>query len=67
MAKEPVQEVPMDEPFVSLESFAQANARKYGIELMGGFYHTQEVARHYADTPSNWHALIDAYRNREVK
>lgn len=55
--------------FVSLSSFAQANAKKYGIELMGGFYQTQETAKppQLADTEANWHKLIQSYAKKEVK
>lgn len=53
--------------FVHLHSFAQSNALKYGVELMGGFYHTQEKEFHFADTEENWHKLIDKYAKQEVK
>lgn len=68
MAKADVQDV-SGEVFISLSSFAQANAKKYGIELMGGFYHSQETAKppHLADTETNWHALIEKFKKREVK
>ena len=55
------------EQYIALNTFAQSNALKYGIELMGGFYHTQEVQKHYADTEDNWHKLIDDYSRKEVK
>lgn len=68
MAKSDIKETSF-EVFISLSSFAQANAKKYGIELMGGFYHSQETAKppHLADTETNWHKLIDAFKKQEVK
>lgn len=56
-----------DVVLVPLSSFAQANALKYGVELMGGFYHTQEREFHFADTDENWHKLIEKYSKQEVK
>lgn len=58
-----------NEVFISLASFAQANAKKYGIELMGGFYHSQETAKppHLADTEANWHKSIEKFMKQEVK
>jgi hypothetical protein len=58
-----------NEVFISLHAFAQANAKKLGVELMGGFYHSQETAKspHLADTEANWNALFEEFSNREVK
>lgn len=65
-AKENV--VPINDPvYIGLNIFAQANAKKYGIELMGGFYHTQEALKHRADIEENWHKLIKDYAGREAK
>jgi len=64
-----IQKVTQDQEvaYVHLHSFAQSNALKYGVELMGGFYHVQEKALHFADTEENWHKLIDKYAKQEVK
>lgn len=59
--------VQSNQVLVPLNSFAQQNALKYGVELMGGFYHTQEREFHFADTAENWHKLIDEYSKQEVK
>lgn len=52
---------------VPLNTFAQENAVKYGVELMGGFYHVQETKLHFADTEENWHKLFNDYSKQEVK
>ena len=51
---------------VSLYTFAQNHAKKYGIELMGGFYHSHESKSHFADTEANWHALMEQFKGEEV-
>lgn len=57
--------------YISLHDFAHGNVpNPYPIELMAGFYHTQETAKptaHLADTEENWHSLIKAYSEQEVK
>ena len=67
MPKNDAQASAMEPVFISLHSFAQSHALKYGIELMGGFKHSQESVKHYADTEENWHKLIAAYSKKEVK
>lgn len=59
-------ELTQEPAYIGLNLFAQTHAKKYGIELMGGFYHTQEAIKHYADTEENWHKLIDEYSKKEV-
>jgi hypothetical protein len=56
-----------DIQYTPLKTFADHNALKYGVELMGGFYHEQELTKRYADTEENWHILMDEFMNREVK
>jgi hypothetical protein len=58
-----------NEVYISLSAFAQSNAKKYGIEMMGGFYHSQETAKppHLADTEAIWHSLIQNFAKQEVK
>jgi hypothetical protein len=53
--------------YTPLKTFADHNALKYGVELMGGFYHEQESTKRYADTEENWHKLMEEFKNREVK
>lgn len=65
--QKPTLQTTSSEEFVSLAHFAQSYAKKYGIELMGGFYQVQEVAKHFADTESNWHDLMEKFKNKEVK
>ena len=52
--------------YVSLYTFAQGHAKKYGIEMMGGFYHSQESTGHFADTEENWHHLMKQFQGKEV-
>lgn len=59
--------VSKDVVYTPLQVFADTYAKKYGIELMGGFYHTQEKAKKFADTEENWIAAIEAYRKAPVK
>jgi hypothetical protein len=53
--------------YVSLQKFADDNALKYGIELMGGFFHTQESSNTFADTEENYRLAIQAFAKKEVK
>jgi len=67
-SNEPV-EATQEVAYIPLYRFAQDFAKKYGVEMMGGFYHTQETAKppHLADTEDNWHKLIQAYAKKEVR
>lgn len=53
--------------FIPLETWSQGNALTYGVELMGGFYHVQEKAKHYFDTAAGWQSLIETFKTQEVK
>lgn len=61
------EEVAQDVVYMPLQKFADTFASKYGIELMAGFYHTQEVAKKFADIEDNWHTAISAFAQKEVK
>lgn len=56
-----------DVMFMPLIVFADTNASKYGIELMGGFVHVQEQAKKFADTEANWHKAMEDFSKKEVK
>lgn len=59
--------VDQDVVYMSLQQFADTHVAKYGIELMGGFFHTQESAKKFADTEEAWHTAIVAFSKKEVK
>lgn len=53
--------------FMPLQKFADDYALKYGIELMAGFFHTQESLKKFADIEENYHSAIKVYAKEEVK
>ncbi len=57
----------VDVQYTPLKTFADHNVEMYGIEIMAGFYHEQEVGKHYADTLENWHNRMNEFKGREVK
>lgn len=61
-SKEPAEVV-----YMPLRVFADTYALKYGVELMGGFYHEQERKHHFADTEENWHKAMQQFSGKEVK
>lgn len=65
--QQPVTAPEVVEEYVPLETWAQSNALRYGVELMGGFYHVQEKGKHYFDTEAGWQSLMEAYKTQEVK
>lgn len=72
MAKKEDESLPSDvqknieESYISLRFFADQNALKYGVEMMSGFYHEQEIAKCFVDTEANWHKKIEEFKNKEV-
>lgn len=56
-----------DVVYMPLNVFADTYATKYGVELMGGFFHVQEKELKFADTEENWCSAIEAFAKKEVK